>query len=219
MRNYIFEFDQQVALRLDLKLNELLFLDYVAQFIDSGYMRYKFIEGKRYYRLTYNKILEDLPILKIKERQLRNIITSLENKGILQRYSELKNEMHIYVDYDVVSGKKLPDKFKWSEIAFHDEGNGLLTIDYYDIKKIKIILNNARVRNIDKEEFLNILLANLKITCGDIIYKGFIEDKLYIEEITDIYIIFGVTNVQMVGQTYGNKFKKAFDDTIEYLLG
>ena len=96
MRNYIFEFDQQIALRLGLKLNELLFLDYLAKFINSGSMRCKFIEGKRYYRLTYKKVMEDLPILKIKERQLRNIIISLENKGILQRYSELKNEMHIY---------------------------------------------------------------------------------------------------------------------------
>lgn len=135
MRNYIFEFDQQVALRLDLKLNELLFLDYVATFINSGCMRYKFITGKRYYRLTYKKVLEDLPIMKVKERQLRNIITSLEEKGVLERYSELKNEMHIYVDFDVLFGNKLPDKFNLSEIGFHDEGNGLLTIDYYDIKK------------------------------------------------------------------------------------
>ena len=48
MRNYIFEFDQEVVLRLGLKLNELLFLDYVAKFINSGNMRYKFLSGKRY---------------------------------------------------------------------------------------------------------------------------------------------------------------------------
>ena len=35
MRNYIFEFDQEIVLRLGLKLNELLFLDYVAKFINS----------------------------------------------------------------------------------------------------------------------------------------------------------------------------------------
>ena len=58
MRKYIFEFDQEIVLRLGLKLNELLFLDYVAQFINSGNMRYKFISGKRYYRLTYKKYLK-----------------------------------------------------------------------------------------------------------------------------------------------------------------
>ncbi len=218
MRNYIFEFDQQIALRLGLKLNELLFLDYLAKFINSGSMRCKLIEGKRYYRLTYKKVMEDLPILKVKERQLRNIIISLENKGILQRYSELKNEMHIYVDYDVLFGNKLPDKFNLSEVGFHDEGNGLLTIDYYDIKKIKILNNSARVKEIDKQELFNHLLANLKLAYGDVLYKGFIENKLDIDEITDTYILFDIGNVKIVGQTYGDKFKKAFDDTIEYLL-
>ena len=218
MRNYIFEFDQQIALRLGLKLNELLFLDYLAKFINSGSMRCKFIEGKRYYRLTYKKIMEDLPILKVKERQLRNIIISLENKGILLRYSELKNEMHIYVDFDVLFGNKLPDKFNLSEVGFHDEGNGLLTIDYYDIKKIKILNNSARVKEIDKQELFNHLLANLKLAYGDVLYKGFIENKLDIDEITDTYILFDIGNVKIVGQTYGDKFKKAFDDTIEYLL-
>lgn len=218
MRNYIFEFDQQVVLRLGLKLNELLFLDYVAQFINSGYMRYRVISGKRYYRLTYKKILEDLPILKVKERQLRNIITSLEEKGILQRYAELKNEMHIYVDFDVLFGNKLPDKFNLSEVGFHDEGNGVLTIEYYDIKKIKIIHDNARVKDIDKDELLNTFLASLKIYYGDILYKGFIEDKIEIDEITDKDILFDVGNVKLIGQTNSQKFKDAFDSTLKELL-
>lgn len=218
MRNYIFEFDQQVALRLDLKLNELLFLDYVATFINSGCMRYKFITGKRYYRLTYKKVLEDLPIMKVKERQLRNIITNLEEKGVLERYSELKNEMHIYVDFDVLFGNKLPDKFNLSEIGFHDEGNGLLTIDYYDIKKIKIIHDNARVRELDKQQLQDTLLAYLKAYYGDTLYRGFIEDKLEIEEITDKDILFDVGNVRIIGKTYGQKFKEAFDDTLKELV-
>ena len=126
--------------------------------------------------------------------------------------------MHIYVDYDVLFGNKLPDKFNLSEVGFHDEGNGLLTIDYYDIKKIKILNNSARVKEIDKQKLFNHLLANLKLAYGDVLYKGFIENKLDIDEITDTYILFDIGNVKIVGQTYGEKFKKAFDDTIEYLL-
>lgn len=214
MRNFIFEFDQQVVLRLGLKLNELLFLDYVAQFINSGHMRYKFISGKRYYRLTYKKTLEDLLVLHVKERQLRNIITSLEEKGVLQRYAELKNEMHIYVDFDVLFGNKLPDKFNLSEVCFHDAGNGVLTIDYYDIKKIKIIHDNARVKELDKDELLNTLLANLKIHYGDILYRSFIEDKIEIDEITDKDILFDIGNLKLIGQTHSQKFKDAFDNTL-----
>lgn len=219
MRNYIFEFDQEVVLRIGLKLNELLFLDYVAKFINSGNMRYKYLSGKRYYRLTYKKILEDLPVLKIKERQLRNLIASLEEKGVLERYAELKNEMHLYVDFNVLFGKKLPAKFNLSEIGFHNEGNGLLTIDYYDIKKIKIIHDNARVKELDINEFLNNLLANLKIHYGEILYDGFIKDKLDIDEITSKEIIFDIGNVKLVGQTYAQRFKDAFDNTLKAFLG
>lgn len=137
MRTYIFNFEQEVSLRLDLTLKELLFLDYLYKFIDSGNMRYKFNEGKRYYRLTYKKVIEDLPMLRIKERQLRNLIVKLEQKKLINRLADLKNEMHIYVDFDALFGNKLPDGFDLSEIGFQDVGNGLLTIDYYDIKKLK----------------------------------------------------------------------------------
>ena len=126
--------------------------------------------------------------------------------------------MHIYVDFDILFGKKLPDKFNLSEIGFHDEGNGLLTIDYYDIKKIKIIHDNARVKDLDKKDLLNTLLANLKIHYGDILYKGFIEDKIVIDEITDRDILFDVGNVKLIGQAYAKKFKDAFDYTIKEMV-
>lgn len=92
MRNYIFEFEQQVAMRLGLNLKELLFLDYILQFVNSGNMRSKRVEGKYYFMLTYKKIIDDLPILKIKERQLRNMITRLEKMHLVERLSELKVE-------------------------------------------------------------------------------------------------------------------------------
>ncbi len=132
MRNYVFEFEQQVAMRLGLNLKELLFLDYILQFVNSGNMRSKRVEGKYYFRLTYKKVMDDLPILKIKERKIRNMIIKLENMHLVERLSELKNEMHLNVDFDALFGNKLPDGFDLSAIGFHDEGNGVLTIDYYD---------------------------------------------------------------------------------------
>ena len=46
------------------------------------------------------KVLDDLPVLNVKERQLRNIFRGLEQKGITERYSEIKNEMHLFIDFD-----------------------------------------------------------------------------------------------------------------------
>ena len=140
MRPKIFNFPQETLLRLGLSLKEVLFLDYLEQFAGSGHMRSKRVGEKWYYKITYKKITDDLPILNIKERQIRNMITRLEKIGIMNRLSELKREMYLEIDFNAIYGYSLPTRFNLSEIGFHDEGNGLLTIDYYDIKKIKIII-------------------------------------------------------------------------------
>ena len=219
MRPKIFNFPQETVLRLGLNLKEILLLDYIEQFISSGNMRSKRLDGKWYFKLTYKKIMDDLPILGIKERQIRNIITKLEKLGILNRLSELKREMYLEVDFDVLFGNKLPTGFDLSVIGFNDAGNGLLTIDYYDIKKIKIIHENARVKDLDKNNLYNNLLAKLRLHCGETLYRGFIEDKVFMDEITDKYILFDVTNIRILAKEYGQKFKNAFDETIKELAG
>lgn len=215
MRPKIFNFPQETLLRLGLNLKKILLLDYIEQFISSGNMRSKRLDGKWYFKLTYKKIMDDLPILGIKERQIRNIITKLEKLGVLNRLSELKREVCLEVDFDVLFGNKLPTGFDLSAIGFKDTGNGLLTIDYYDIKKIKIIHDNARVNDLDK----NNLLAKLRLHFGETLYRAFIEDKVFIDEITDKYILFDVTNIRILAKEYGQKFKDAFDETIKELTG
>ena len=219
MRPKIFNFPQETLLRLGLSLKEVLFLDYLEQFAGSGHMRNKRVDEKWYYKITYKKIMDDLPILNIKERQIRNIITKLEKLGILNRLSELKREMYLEVDFDVLFGNKLPAGFDLSVIGFKDTGNGLLTIDYYDIKKIKIIHENARVNDLDKNNLYNNLLAKLRLRFGETLYRGFIEDKVFIDEITDKYVLFDVTNIRILAKEYGQKFKNAFDETIKELAG
>ena len=218
MRPKIFNFPQETLLRLGLTLKEVLFLDYLEQFARSGHMRSKRVDEKWYYKITYKKIIEDLPILNIKERQIRNMITRLEKIGIINRLSDLKREMYLEIDFNAVYGFTLPTRFNLSEIGFHNEGNGLLTIDYYDIKKIKIIHANARVKDVDKNNLYNHLLAKLRLHFGETLYKGFIEDKVYIDEITNTYILFDVTNIRILAKEYGKKFKEAFDEIIKELV-
>lgn len=218
MRTWIFEFEQQVAMRLGLNLKELLFLDYVLQFVNSGHMRSKRVGGKYYFRLTYKKIMEDLPILKIKERQIRNMITKLENMHLVERLSELKNEMHLNIDFDALFGNKLPDGFDLSAIGFHDEGNGVLTIDYYDIKKIKIITEYARVRNVDKDLLTNLFYENISSILSPTIFQGFIKDKVFVEEVKDGYVLLSATNVKYVGKDHGEKVKFALEKSLKSLI-
>ena len=97
-----FALEQEKALEFGLKLNELLLLDYMLKFFNTDRIKRQ-RKGERFYcRLTYNKVLDDLPILRIKERQLRNMIIGLEKKGIVERFSELKNQMYLYQNFVVI---------------------------------------------------------------------------------------------------------------------
>ena len=69
MRNYIFDFDQQVMIDLDLSLQEALLLDYLTKFFDSGYAATKYIDRRKYCWITYKKILgANLNILNMKRK-------------------------------------------------------------------------------------------------------------------------------------------------------
>ena len=146
MRNFIFEFEQEKALEFGLKLNELLLLDYMLKFFNTDRIKRQ-RKGERFYcRLTYNKVLGDLPILRIKERQLRNMIIGLEKKGIVERFSELKNQMYLYVDFNKLFGNDLLNETNGQATSCLDVGRNVPTIDNYDNNKIKIKINNARIR-------------------------------------------------------------------------
>lgn len=126
---------------------------------------------------------------------------------LVERLAELKNEMHINVDFDVIFGNKLPDGFDLSAIGFHDEGNGVLTIDYYDIKKIKIITEYARVRDVDKTLLTNLIYENIQNIVSPTIFQGFIKDKVFVEAIKDGYVLLSASNIKIVGKKYGERLK------------
>lgn len=129
MRDFIFIFDQEYVISLGLKLSDLLFLDYMYKFMSSGKMRKRFYDDKWYYNITYNKILSDLPILGIKERQLRNMIISLEEKGILKRLNGKKTQLYIYIDFDKLFGENLPNLENVNDNNLENCGNILSNQD------------------------------------------------------------------------------------------
>lgn len=100
MLNKVFSFDQSIALDNQLNIKEMLLLDYIYKLFNPEDVTNKSKNDKLYCRITYSKLLNDLPILQVKERQLRNIIIGLEKKGFLERYSELKNQLYVFVYLD-----------------------------------------------------------------------------------------------------------------------
>ena len=100
MLNKVFNFDQSIALDKKLNIKEILLLHYIYKLFDPEDIKNKAKNDKLYCKITYSKMLNDLSILQVKERQLRNIIIGLEKKGFLERYSELRNQLYVFVYLD-----------------------------------------------------------------------------------------------------------------------
>ena len=81
------EINQEKAVRRKLKTQHLLLLDYLCQFFSSGYAKFVVKGKKKFYYITLNKILSDLPILGIKKRRLQELIAELTNLKLIERYT------------------------------------------------------------------------------------------------------------------------------------
>ena len=74
MKKKIFNYEQVKLLNADVDLKELLILDYIAHFKNTGKMDEHILENKSWNWITPNKIAEDLPILGLKKEAIRNIL-------------------------------------------------------------------------------------------------------------------------------------------------
>lgn len=185
LRKYIFDFDQQVALEREISLEQLLLLDYLIKFFDSGNALIKNINGKKFAWVNYNKVMTDLPILNIKDRSLRRMLTSLEQKKIIER-TQINEKMFIYVNQILLyngkntigedfltdedknklllgGGQKCPQLLQTADKNDHRGGQKCpLIVNYYKNKKIKLLLCDERVKNVNAPRFLFLLQSELK---------------------------------------------------------
>lgn len=67
MKFTILGFSQPAAYDLGLDVNDLAILRWFIDFKESGYMNKKVIDGKEFYLVIYEYVLEDLPILYMKK--------------------------------------------------------------------------------------------------------------------------------------------------------
>lgn len=98
-------YDQEAIIKNSLKLQHLIILSYLHQFFSSGNALFKTkpSSNEKYYLITLNKILSDLPFLNIKKRRLQELIHDLETAKILNRYSEERHCPNIYLSLNLSS--------------------------------------------------------------------------------------------------------------------
>lgn len=80
----ILGFNQEKACEVGLELDDLLLIRYFVDFRENEKMISKEIEGKRYYWINYEGILQELPILKIKKDRIYRKLKRLCDLGILE---------------------------------------------------------------------------------------------------------------------------------------
>ncbi len=238
MREYIFSFPQSLALRFNLSLCDLLFLDYFYNFSSSGAMRYIYHDSKKYYKLTYKKIMDDLPILNKKERQIREMITNLEKKSLIERFRGFKNQMYIFVDYEVLFGyKPLNDECHLAE-NHQDAGEKVPAIDNYN-NNLNIISEDAREKEkiklkdrsgtirVDTKIDLNLYTTISEFEkeikkqaielCGDVVGKLYFSD-LKVTSINADHILFFFVYKESVLKNFKEQFKFIVQSAIKQVV-
>lgn len=103
------------------------------------------------------------------------------------------------------------------EENYTDVGNGMLAIDNYDIKKIKIILDNARVEKFDRTIFLDELKKRMQENVSKVSYEIWF-DKISIDELTSNSIVFKVPSVSIIAKNYGAKFASTVNELADKFL-
>lgn len=85
MKYSVIGFQQEKLIKYDLSMNEILILDYIYNAQASTHMEHMIKDGITYTWIYHSKLMEDLPILNIKEDRLKQVIRHLVDLGLIQR--------------------------------------------------------------------------------------------------------------------------------------
>lgn len=138
----------------DLDIIDLAIFDEIKDFAHSGECKITIINGEPYYWITPQKIMSDLPLLKIKTRQsVYNRLDKLIKAGILKRDDSGKNALYAFGKNYVKLIYTCKNNFTQdvNEIL-HDDVNEILhDNNNYNIN-INYNQNNNKEKNIIKKD-------------------------------------------------------------------
>lgn len=217
MRDFIFDFDQKTAVELNLSMEECLLLDYLVKFFDSNNAVTKYINRRKFCWITYKKMLDDLPILRKKERQTRRILVDLEQKGLIKRHLENRNRLYIYINQEVLFYG--PDGQSWlsyenlRDLNDLPAGQNVPPIVRYYRNKIKIITKNARVKEINGNDFHLKLMQTIKPLISEYAFDNHFKESK-IDSVSDKLILLTVISASEME----DHVKKVFENSIHELI-
>ena len=221
MREYIFDFDQKTMVGLGLTMQDALLLDYLIKFFDSGNAVTKFINRRKYCWITYKKMLDDLPILRRKERQTRRILVGLEEKGIIKRHLENNNRLYIYINPEILfwglDGSPMLTPDDRQDILCLPAGQAVPVIVRYYKNKIKIISRNARVKDLDGNLFILKLKQKIKPLISEYAFDMHFKD-VKIDSISDKLILLTVPSADELKRRPNNPFENVVKEVLTEMI-
>lgn len=88
MRKSILNINQKAALEIGLDLTDLTLIDWFQMFISSGKMEFAVNEkNELFYWTSFKKVIEDLPLLGIKERTVSTRFKKLVERGVFDTFT------------------------------------------------------------------------------------------------------------------------------------
>lgn len=181
MKHNVIGFSQQKAMEFGLDVKDLIILKHIMDFINSGKMVEREIDGEIYYWLKQDRLLEELPILNIGgSTVLRRRLKRLVKLNVLKYYlmkkggtytlygkgSELNNLLYKKAE-DVKVGNNITKKSVKGDLKVGPKDN---------INK-NIIVNNIKSVALEVIDYLN-TLTNSKYKWNSVETLNLIRDRL-----------------------------------------
>ena len=202
MRRTIFGFNQQKAIELGLSTTDLLLLNYIHLAQTSPKMIHKEIDGVSYVYLSHKHIKNDLPILGYSEGTLKNKLSDLKSRGVIQSVLDRANNgtmayytitksilEQLFEDYAEEENNeqvinKLPAKSQINDLPSHKNVTSYNNLDNSNLKdNNNTILKNstAKMRSLNNSgnSLNNIPKRNIPLmdSISDKEYKNEKEEK------------------------------------------
>lgn len=166
MKYSILGFKQDVVCQLaqekgiNIDVNDLLILQDVADFMNRKSIIKYTINDKFFFSITYNAILEDLPILNIKKQALRDRVDKLCLLGILEK-QVVRNELGSWVAFRLT---QIYESLKYGsekEGGVYQTTHGGCVSNYTPNNNTTIIPNNNNKKENSKKEKIDAFVEKI----------------------------------------------------------
>lgn len=165
MRNYIFNFSQEVLIKNNLTIPETLVLDYIYQFEGSGRMQTELIDGLNFVKISFQKIIDDLPILKLGLRTLQRFFKKFTDLGILTRATgNFFNFNWLYLTGicdKIVASAEENDKIVAFSNEVDEKNDKIVAKNATDLSRNSKIINSNKNKEEESNNYNNNIIYNI----------------------------------------------------------